>query len=360
MELEKEMKEYTCPQELEECMEEFFELVERCKVKRCIPFSKIAHHLTPALIEAIAHSTKKKYSLLKLVRQVAPSGRFDCWKHILDCRDRLPKDLLFQIWYRMFNDRSNAYYQEVDVLFGKVAYFANLHETELLSHLPLSDFLLVDNPCVKLRYTQVQKPGWEMLRAMMGRRWQTLRLPEMLRSAIDEDDPGKFNIARDMSGQNLSFSLLGEVMAKKSLKVFRMLLKESELLDKIIPLDELCGYCAGFFDDDRSVPFLDTIEETFPGTLKKIRDAWGRNLLWYALHNHKTIWFHPKCQLTQCLLKHGCDPDNVNQLGLSWRYVTENLSFVQKGQQMSWRYGTSCWGFGNSLRKTQPPEDIAM
>ena len=352
------MKEYTCPQELEECMEEFFELVERSKVSCCVSFSKIAHHLTPALIEAIAHSTKKKYSLLKLVRQIEPSGRFDCWKQIFESRDRLPKELLFQIWYRVFNDRSNMFYQVVDVPRGQVSYFANLHETEKLSKLPLSDFLLVDNPCVKLRYTQVQKPGWEMLRAMMGRRWQTLRLPEMLRNAIEEDDPGKFNIARDMSGQKLSFSILGEVMDKKALKVFRMLLKESELLDKIIPLDELCGYCAGFFEDDRSVPFLETVEECFPGTLKEVRDAWGRNLLWYAMHNHKTIWFHPKCKLTQYLLKY-CDPDNSNQIGLSWRYVTENLSLKQKCQQMNWRYGTSCWGFGSTLRKIQPPEDIA-
>ena len=341
-------------------IKEFFDFVERKMVRRYVSYNEIASRLTPELIEGIAHCTTKKYSLLKLARLINASSRFDFWKKIFECRDLLTKEEFFQIWYRALNDRGSIFFQEVEVPFGKVAYFSNLHEETLLVTLPLTDAILIDNPSVKFRYTQVRKPGWKMVRGMMGRRWQTLRLPEMLRNSIEEDNPGKFNISRDMSGQKLSFSLLGEVMEKKAFKIFRMLLKEEELFQKVIPMDELCAHISGSYTDDLSVPLLCSIEEVFPGTLKEIRDGWGRNLLWYALHNRKTIWFHPKCGLTKCLLQYGCDPDNTNHLGLSWRYVTDNLSWDQKRQQMLWRYGTSriSWAQGNILRRAQPPEDV--
>jgi len=154
----------------------------------------------------------------------------------------------------------------------------------------------------------------------------------------------------DISALEVStFSFLAEIMDKKAFKIFRFMVKNGQLPGKIISMEELCAYAAASFDDNSSLPFLRAIEEFHPGTLKNFRDEWGRNLLWYAVHNRKTGWFHPACRLTPFLIEEAqCDPENKNQAGLSYNFVTESLTCEKKIQQMRWRYEPVSYVWQNS------------
>ena len=147
-----------------------------------------------------------------------------------------------------------------------------------------------------------------------------------------------FAMQLDMAGINVSFSLLAEVLEYSAVCIFRHLMANRMFSDDIIPLDELCCYLAAWFHDGVSVPMLNVIDELKPGFVKDVRDVFGRNLLWYAVQNMKTGWFHPDCRLIPFLLAHGCDSQNTNQVGLTWQTARDGLSMEQKVQMMRRRY----------------------
>ena len=128
------------------------------------------------------------------------------------------------------------------------------------------------------------------------------------------------------------------ILVEQSTSILRHLLEENLIPKDAMSLEELCCTCAGRFSDAISVPLLSLIEEVRPGTIKSVLDDFGRNLLWYALHNRLTGWFHPNCKLTPFLLEKGCDPNNQNQIGISWQEVTDGLTLKQKTRLMKARY----------------------
>lgn len=318
-----------------------------------IHYNEIKEFLTPENLTLISNFPvrKNKLSLLKLSRVIHPNSRFNLWQRIFANRELLNKKALFDVWYHMYNDRGNIHYQVVDMPNGQERFSTYPKNIELLSSLSLTEPLLIDNGAVRNRYIQAKKIGWEVLRAINGgRRWQTLKLPELVREAIEKDIPEQFIIAVDISALEVStFSFLAEIMDKKAFNIFRFMVKNGQLPGKIISMEELCAYAAASFDDNSSLPFLRAIEEFHPGTLKNFRDEWGRNLLWYAVHNRKTGWFHPACRLTPFLIEEAqCDPENKNQAGLSYNFVTESLSCEKKIQQMRWRYEPVSYVWQNS------------
>ncbi len=334
-----------------------------------ISYSEIKEFLTPETLAVISNNPvrRNKISLLKLCRIIHPNSRFDLWKRILSNSSVLNKKALFDVWYNIYNDHGNINFQLVDTPDGEERFNAYPKNIKLLSSLALTDPLLIDNNVVKNRYTQTKKKGWEMIRVINGRRWQTLKLPDIVRDAIEKDAPERFVIAVDISAVEFSsFSFLAEIMDKRAFNIFCFLIKNGQLPGKIISMEELCAYAAAFFDDQSSLPFLRAIEEFHPGTLKTIRDEWGRNLLWYAVHNKKTGWFHPNCKLTPFLIEEAhCDPENKNHLGLSYDFITESLTCEQKLQQMRYRYAPVSYIWQSpklvapvsdpySLRHTQP------
>ena len=84
---------------------------------------------------------------------------------------------------------------------------------------------------------------------------------------------------------------------------------------------------------------LQAVETVHPGLLSKVHDHWGRNLLWYAMQNSNFAWFHPRCTFTPFLLEAGCDPNNRNQLGLSWQEANDCLSLPEKSRMIRKRWG---------------------
>ncbi len=121
------------------------------------------------------------------------------------------------------------------------------------------------------------------------------------------------------------------------------LLENDKIPDEVIPLSELCCLLVANFPDAKAVPMLEIIEEVKPGTVGAVRDAFGRNLLWYAIHNLETLWFASDCvtSVTRFFREHGCDPENANQAGITWIDLCETLNDDQKKHfyELRNRYG---------------------
>lgn len=296
--------------------------------------------------------------------------KFPHWKKLFDLRGDMPPETFFhKVWFNCFHDCGDIHFQLIKIGDKVWRFGTTPGDPEVLSACALTDELLIDNRTVLHRYCQVQKKGWEYLRYIDGRIYRHLKLPGMLRQAILDDSPEAFAIAMDMCGVKLSFSLLAWIimLVKKddlgnydsrigSLKILKSLLQDRKAFEKVIPLDEFLCLCTCRFFDDAAMALLETAEELYPGCIKNCRDAFGRNLLWYLVHNQLTAWYHPYCKLTGYLLEKGCDPDNATTCGLTWRYLTDNLTFFQKRQQIKKRYGTSRYPgeWGRVLEKIQP------
>lgn len=306
----------------------------------------------PQIIQTIVDKWKLVH---RLVANLASGNRLHFWKMMLENRRLLPRQQLLQIWYDNLNDRGDLNYQRFVTQNKVKEYTANVSNPDQQKAAVITDPLLIDDPIVCFRYCQAQKTGWQMFQYIHGRRHQTLKLPEAMRQAIRDDCCPVFAIHLDMTGKRITYSLLVDILESNAVGIFRSLLENKLITDAIIPLPELCCLLVTRFPDEISIPMLTVLDELNPGLIVSVKDEFGRNLLWYAVHNMKTGWFHPDCQLTPYLLAHGCDPQNVNQLGLSWQTVTDNLSFGRKKFMMSRRYRISDKiQTSRTLRQTQP------
>ena len=319
------------------------------------PFSDIDGLLTEDTMDLIYRTSKPALSLRKLFSRLEPIFRFDFWKRIFQLREHIPAPDFQHFWFNCMIDRGHLLVFTPRIIKGREYIIAVPPDPEQLETLPLTDELLIDNQLVCRTYCEARKPGWEILRYISGRRSALQKMPEGMRQAIADDSVETFMIWRDISGKKLSYSLLMEIMKNGAVRIFTELLKEGKVLEKEISPEELCVCCASQLEDAASVPMLETMEGLFPGILKNFRDRWGRNLLWYAAANRRTAFFHPFCQLTPFLLKHGCDPENENQLGLSWRRMLTGLSLSQK-RRLLWQRHLLDRGGSNSapLYKSQP------
>ena len=294
-------------------------------------FSDIAGLLTEDAVELNYSLPEPVFSLQELSETIF-SG-YDTsrlWVRIFELREHIPAEVVFYFWHECAVSR-------VPIDHPLTRYCGNCYQAVKKNGPSPEDDLLIDSPVVRARYCKARNPGWEMLRYLEVRRTALRNVPEGIRRAIGNDSVEAFLIFREMTGIRLSYGLLAKIMREKALKIFAELLKDGEIFRKVIPRDELCVCCATQFEDALSVPRLEIVDELFPGAVKDVRDRWGRNLLWYAAANRRTVFFHPFCRLTPFLLKCGCDPENGNQLGISWRYMLNHLSYLQKASLLEAR-----------------------
>ncbi len=310
----------------------------------------------PRVLQTIVKNQKKWMPLHKMVNRLEDGSRFDFWKMVFENRRSIPQKELLLVWYDCLNDRGCRSFQRVTTEDGYEKYDSrnSVHEKQATS--VITDPLLIDDPIVSYRYCQVKKTGWQMLQYIHGRRHQTLRMADAMRQSIREDNVPLFAMHLDMAGMNVSFSLLAEVLENKAPCIFRHLLENRMFDDSVISFSELCCYLVAWFHDGVSVPMLTVLDEFQPGLVKSVADDFGRNLLWYAIQNTKTGWFHPDCRLTPFLLEHGCDPQNTNQIGLPWQMVADGLSLDLKQQMMRRRYNME--HYTQKLRLYQPLEHL--
>lgn len=292
----------------------------------------------PGVFETIAAHPKKWLPLHKMVNRLEIGCRFDFWRIVFENRNHVPQSELLRVWYDCLNDRGCQSFQRVSTENGYEDFGNIVIDSERQKRSVISEPLLIDDPVVSFRYCQVQKPGWQKLQYIHGRRHQTLKLPDVVREAIHEDNVPIFAMHLDMSRRGVPFSMLMEVLDNGAVGIFRYLMENKMVDDNVITPAELCCFLTAWFQDDISVPMLSILDEIQPGLVKGVTDVFGRNLLWFAVQNMKTGWFHPNCKLTPFLLEHGCDPQNANQIGLTWQMVTDGLPKELKIQMMRRRY----------------------
>ena len=329
---------------------------------------------TQESIDLLSEPDAIRTPIWKIGRKIHKPGRFDFWRMVFENRERIPKDELLTVWYDCLRDTANPYHTKVETpddidnfkfrLDKPKGYKLSTSEMKAikaernakLATSVITNPLLIDNLTVRYRYCLVKKKGWEMLRRVEGGLMVNLNLPNSMRQAIRDDDIPAFCLNLNLCGKSISVSLLEEIMRYGGPKIFSYLVEENMIKPCVFPLPELCCFIVTHFDDTKSVPLLMALKKHSQGLLKSVKDDFGRNLLWYAIYNLNTAWFHPNCKLTSFLLENGCDPTNKNHLGMSWQFVTDNLTVQQKTYLLKMRYKYYTDEFG--LRTTQPIESI--
>lgn len=302
-------------------------------------------------------------------------------KFLVDNRERIPRKELALLWVSYLWSRSSWLYLDglshesiwvetpdgaIEVCRRRDAYLrlVNLRAkgsdrvatteptTERLRNSLVTDPLFVDDPECCYRYCVLQKLGWEMLRYTIGRRHVKARMTAPMRAALKEDDAAAFAISLDLSGIGVSYSLIWEVVTASAMKILRNLFESGRIPEAVLTLPELCCLLVAKFPefpDNKAIKILGAIEEWHPGTIGGVRDAFGRNLLWYTIHNPTTLWFADDIGIPEFLMTHGCSPENANQVGLTWRELCEALTPEQKERYIYYKnlgpngYADSFW-----------------
>ena len=316
----------------------------------------------PEVLKILGKPLRNWIPLHAMVDMLSSGSKCIFWRTVFEHHDCIPRDELLKVWYTFFDSYyDDERYANVDPRAKREEYCVLWSRPHQLAVSAVTHPMLIDNPVVCEYYVKACKPGYQFLRCITGRHLQALNLSDELEQALNEDDTPSFEMYRLMQRQNICYSLLAEILMAKATSILRHLVENDAIPKSAVSLPELCCTCAARFRDSYSVPLLTAIEEARPGTIKSVHDNFGRNLLWYALHNQTTGWFHPNCKLTQFLLEKGCDPDNQNQAGLTWREVTDGLTLTQKKRIMTSRYNN--WrrnSHTEELRRTQPLEALEI
>ena len=293
----------------------------------------------PEVLKVLGTPLRKWIPLHAMVDRISSGSKCIFWQTVFEQRDYIPHDELLKVWYTYFDSSfAGAWWIKVDAQDNHTDYYVPWDKPDKLAVSVVTHPLLIDNPTVCQLYVKARKPGYRFLRCITGRSTQSLHLSTKLEQALLHDDTPSFEILRLMEQKRITYTLLEKLLLNKSTSILRYLVENDLIPKDVMSLGELCCTCATQYPDTYSVPLLNTIEEARPGTVKSVLDDFGRNLLWYALHNRLTGWFHPNCKLTKFLLEKGCDPDNQNQVGLSWQEVTDGLTLQQKTKLMTARY----------------------
>lgn len=333
MGMDKEMRSETCPV--------VRGLYNRLRTKTYNnPYKLIAEFMTDENLQEIGKSTKGEDTLLWVSHKLDHNSRYLFWERILRNRQCFSDAFRASIWFELFTDCGNLNRQRPVEADGTESDFRwGINDLERLSKSIITSPYLLDSATVVKRYCEARKKGWQTLRYLRsGRTWRTLPGWARIRQEITDDFVPGFEMGREMLGGRLSFSVIAEILNCGAWNIFRHLLENDlEELEQAIPLEEVACYMVAQFPDSNAIAVLEMLEAVRPGLVGGFRDAFGQNLLWYAMVNPRSCWFHPNCRLTPYLLEHGCSAELPTNIGLSWRLLTDSLSDRQKNYLWSKR-----------------------
>jgi hypothetical protein len=153
-------------------------------------------------------------------------------------------------------------------------------------------------------------------------------LPTQILQAITRDSVSELEIVRVLNNKKISLGIMYAILTYNAGSTINFLLKKysDEIFSLRTPQEWLFTLC-NYFHLSAAIDFIKHIEEKFPGIVKNTIDPWGNDLLWHTFYNDE-VW-DPDYKRTinsiqQCLIDLGCDPDEKNDLGLSFNLVMEN------------------------------------
>ena len=159
-------------------------------------------------------------------------------------------------------------------------------------------------------------------------KYKRYSLPESTIDALQSDSMSAFEMTRFMLGKDFTKTFFLSAIdygAEKTL--LEMLEKYSkEIFSWHTPEEWLFIICNRYNEEAATIPAIRIIEEKFPGTVKNAKDPWGANLLWNTFFWEHSYWRYREIveKLQVELMCLGCDPDEKNDLGLSFNLVMEN------------------------------------
>ena len=145
-------------------------------------------------------------------------------------------------------------------------------------------------------------------------------LPSLL-DAICEDNPSRFAIYRDLDDEKISRNMLAYLLVKNAAKCFNILLEMyPQIVCRVRKKEEwlwtVCMNCSV----KTAVSIIRAFEKKYPGICSETHDPWNHNLLWLTTFNESKDIF----VLQKDLIDLGCDPDEKNDLGFSFKLIMEN------------------------------------
>ena len=148
-------------------------------------------------------------------------------------------------------------------------------------------------------------------------------IPKQLYTALANDSISAFEMSRLIHNKSITSSLVLETLQYGAKKIFKMLLdKYSGKLFKIHSPAEWLFIICNKYAGEVAIEAVREIEKRFPGTVRSARDPWNANLLWNTFFNRsKKMLIY---ELQDELINLGCDPDEKNDLGLSFNLLMEN------------------------------------
>ena len=145
-------------------------------------------------------------------------------------------------------------------------------------------------------------------------------IPDPLLRAAESDSVSIFEINREFENRQVCDSLLQFLIRSNAAKCFAYLLANypTRVFKLRSPQEWLLTVCrcAG---DELAVAAADELERQFPGIVASTRDPWGGSPLWSTFCK-----LGPKEKLRSELIRFGCDPDEENEIGLSYRLLIDN------------------------------------
>jgi hypothetical protein len=318
-----------------------------------VNFWYVNHFLCEDALKILSSNPGRWKPLSKVYDSMASASKFPFLLHCFRMRGFLSVDELVGLWYRCFEDdvllnwhrRRDLLYvgQQIQTSRNEcLDYPRGIAGDELLNSM-LTDHLLIDNSVVIDCFCRCRKEGWKYLRHTKTRNMVgEANLDQTLKNALLEHNTAEFCIRWDMLGRKtITFVLLYTIARAGAVGIFGQMLERMPEAKLANILDELCISIVASLPEPTVTQLLKVMETVHPVVLRQVHDCWGRNLLWYAMHNRRFAWFHPKCTLTPFLLEAGCDPKNHNQLGLAWQDVNDWLTLPKQEQMMRDRWNTN-------------------
>ena len=317
-----------------------------------VNFWYVSHYLCEDALKILSDNPGRWMPLEEIYDCFAPASRLPFLLHCFRLRGCLSVSELTSLWYKCFEDdellnwtcweHGGGNGQRIQTDRMTCLVYPPQAPREDLMNSVLTDLLLIDNSIVIRRYCQCRKSGWEYLQTIKGKRWGRPSLDESFKAALSEHDTANFCIRWDMNGRKrTTVPLLIEIIRHGADGIFRQMLMRFPYDGCSRKFDELCMHIVVNSPEPVATRLLQAMEAVHPGLLRQIHDCWGRNLLWYAMHNRNAAWFDPRCKITPFLLEAGCDPNNRNQLGLRWQDVNDWPSPLKKTRMIQDRWGTS-------------------
>ena len=164
------------------------------------------------------------------------------------------------------------------------------------------------------------------------------KLPGALFEAIKRDSISSFEINRLINGKKISLQIIYSVLSYNAENIMQLLLNKysNELFRYRSPQSWLFIICQ-YYCTNTAVAMIKKLEEMFPGIVKETKNPWGCNLLWYTFFNYiffnDNFFYHYRHdsdydesirKVQSVLLELGCNPDEKNDLGLSFNLIMEN------------------------------------